>query len=454
MEKKTLPRLFAIYIGGAQMSVKIFSVAKNGICGKKGIRPGDLLLSINSHEINDVLDYRFYALGEKLKIDFLCADGRKSTVKLSSSDACERLGISFETFLMDKHRRCKNSCVFCFIDQLPKGLRKSLYFKDDDSRLSFLFGNYITLTNLTEADVERIIKMRISPVNVSVHTMNPDLRVKMMRNPSAGKVLSYLKRFSDSDIDINAQLVLCPGINDGSELLFSLTELSKLSSVRSVAAVPVGMTKFRDELYPLDFYNKESAGAVIDLINSFNESLEKQGRDKIAYPSDEFFLLSEREMPDVGYYGDFSQLDNGVGMYALTADEFRASLSEADSDNNNRVFSVATGVSAYPLIKKLADEFMTKFPSSVISVYCIKNRFFGEKVTVAGLITGTDLISRLKEYGFLRGKLLLPSVMFKSSTERIFLDDVAVEDAEAQLNAEIIICECSGKALFDSFYNN
>lgn len=434
------------------MSVKVFSVAKNGICGKKGIRPGDLLLSVNSHEINDVLDYRFYTLGERLEIVFLCADKRKVTVKLSSADICDRLGISFETFLMDKHRHCKNSCIFCFIDQLPKGLRKSLYFKDDDSRLSFLFGNYITLTNLTEADVDRIIKMRISPVNVSVHTMNPELRVRMMRNPSAGRVLTYLKRFSDAGIDINAQLVLCPGINDGDELLFSLRKLSELDSVRSVAAVPVGMTEFRDGLYPLESYNKDSAAAVIDLIDSFNMELEKQGREKIAFPSDEFFLLSEREIPDVSYYGDFSQLDNGVGMYALTADEFRSALYEKASDDKNRSVSVATGVAAYPLIKKLSNEFMSRFPNSVIKVYCIKNRFFGEKVTVAGLITGTDLISQLKENGFTGGRLLLPSVMVKSPAERIFLDDVTVEDAEAQLNAEILISECAGSALFDSFY--
>lgn len=434
------------------MSVKVFSVAKNGICGKKGIRPGDLLLSVNSHEINDVLDYRFYSLGERLEIVFLCADNRKVTVKLSSSDVCDKLGISFETFLMDKHRHCKNSCIFCFIDQLPKGLRKSLYFKDDDSRLSFLFGNYITLTNLTEADVDRIIKMRISPVNVSVHTMNPELRVRMMRNPSAGKVLLYLKRFSDAGIDINAQLVLCPGINDGDELLFSLRKLSELDSVRSVAAVPVGMTEFRDGLYPLESFNKESAAAVIDLIDSFNNRLEKQGRDKIAFPSDEFFLLSERDIPDVTYYGDFSQLDNGVGMYALTADEFRSALSEKASDDKVRRLSVATGVAAYPLIKRLADEFMSRFLNSDIKVYCIKNRFFGEKVTVAGLITGTDLISQLKENGFSGGKLFLPSVMFKSPAERIFLDDVTVEDAEAQLDAEIVISECGGNALFDSFY--
>lgn len=436
------------------MSVKIFSVSKNGICGKKGIRPGDQLLTINSHEINDVLDYRFYSIGEKTEMVFLCRDNRKVVLKLRDQKAYDKLGISFETFLMDKHKHCKNSCIFCFIDQLPDGLRESLYFKDDDSRLSFLFGNYITLTNLTDADVDRIIKMRISPVNVSVHTMNPELRVKMMRNPKSGEVLSYLKRFSQAGIDINAQLVLCPGINDREELRFSLTELSKLDSVKSVAAVPVGMTQFREGLFSLDSFDKDSAAAVIDMIDDFNDGLISSGREKIAFPSDEFFLLAQRDIPDSSYYGEFSQLDNGVGMYALTDEEFMLSLSESSADDKRRSISVATGVAAYPLIKRLADEFMKKFTASDVTVYCIKNRFFGEKVTVAGLITGRDLITQLKENGFSGRKLLLPAVMFKSQTEKIFLDDVAVEDVEAQLCTKVVINECNGSALFDSFYKS
>lgn len=436
------------------MSVRIFSVTKNGICGKKGIRPGDILLSVNSHEINDVLDYRFYSSGDSLEFRFLCKNTQEKVIKLRNAVSDSMLGISFETYLMDKHRHCKNSCIFCFIDQLPKGLRESLYFKDDDSRLSFLFGNYITLTNLSDEDVDRIIKMRISPVNVSVHTMNPELRVKMMRNPFAGKALGYLKRFSEAGIDINAQLVLCPGINDGDELLFSLDELSRLKNVRSVAAVPVGMTKFREGLFPLSSYNEKTASQVIDLIDSFNDRLLSQGKDKLAYPSDEFFLLSKRPVPDSSYYGEFSQLDNGVGMYALTRSDFKDALDNAVSDDKIRKISVATGVAAYPLINELADGFMNKFYGSSISVFCIENRFFGEMVTVAGLITGYDLITQLKEKGFPGGVLVLPSVMFKSSSERVFLDDVSVTDVENELNAKVVISACDGCSLFEDFYNN
>lgn len=436
------------------MSVKIFAVSKNGICGKKGIRPGDMLVSVNSHEINDVLDYRFYSLTEFSEFCFQCRDGKNRIIKIRNNVTDRMLGISFETYLMDRHRHCKNSCIFCFIDQLPKGLRKSLYFKDDDSRLSFLFGNYITLTNLSDRDIDRIIKMHISPVNVSVHTMNPELRVKMMRNPQAGAVLGYLQRLSDAGIDINAQLVLCPGINDGAELRYSLEKLSELKGVKSIAAVPVGMTKFRDELFELNSYNRDSASEVIDIIDDFNLSLSCTGREKLAFPSDEFFLISGRDIPDESYYCEFLQLDNGVGMYALTDSEFSSALENSVPDDKIRNVSVATGVAAYPLIKKLAEKFMEKYPCSKVNVYCIENRFFGEKVTVAGLITGKDLIEQLKEKKFFCDKLLLPSVMFKSSSDRIFLDDISLEDVEKQLNTAVTVVDCDGGALFDSFYNS
>ncbi len=436
------------------MSVKIFAVSKNSICGKKGIKPGDVLVSVNSHEINDVLDYRFYASSDYAEFCFQCRDGSNRIVRLKNADSEKKLGISFETYLMDKHRHCKNSCIFCFIDQLPDGMRKSLYFKDDDSRLSFLFGNYITLTNLSDSDVDRIIKMHISPVNVSVHTMNPELRVKMMKNPHAGEVLKYLERFSQAGIEINAQLVLCPGINDGEELLYSLEKLSELSSIKSVAAVPVGMTKFREDLFAIDAYNSETAAQVIDAIDSFNARLVENGSEKLAFPSDEFFLIAGRKIPDESYYGDFSQLDNGVGMYALTEAEFSSALSEKNSDMKARDVAVATGVAAYPLIRKLGDMFSDKYPCSKVDVYCIENRFFGESVTVAGLVTGKDLISQLNEKSFSGKKLLLPSVMFKSSTERVFLDDVTVEDVEKEFNTVVTVVDCDGGSLFDSLYNS
>ncbi len=436
------------------MSVKVFGVDKKSKCGKKGIKPGFELLSINGNEINDVLDYRFYSMEDSLELIFCDDSGKNKSIRLKGCDDCDELGLEFETYLMDKHRRCKNSCIFCFIDQLPKGLRDSLYFKDDDSRLSFLFGNYITLTNLTEHDVERIIKMHISPVNVSVHTMNPELRVEMMRNPNAGKVLEFLKRFSDAGICINAQLVLCPGINDGKELMYSLEKLSELDSVSSVAAVPVGLTRYRDGLYPLRPYNAESASDVIDIIDSFNDKLISSGREKLAYPSDEFFQLAKRDIPSDEYYCDFPQLDNGVGLYASTKTEFMDSLDDAEADDKYRNFALATGESAYPLMKLFADAFVEKFPNSDVNIFCVKNEFFGELVTVAGLVTGRDLISALKKSGFSAAKLLLPSVMFKSNCELIFLDDVTVSDVERELDTEVIVVSCDGYSIFDAFLDN
>lgn len=432
------------------MPVKIFDVDKKCKCAKKGIGPGDMLVSINGNEINDVLDFRFYSDEKKLELLFNTSKGKSRKVTIRNNDDCDSLGLHFETYLMDKHRRCKNSCIFCFIDQLPKGMRDSLYFKDDDSRLSFLFGNYITLTNLTENDVQRIIKMHISPVNVSVHTMNPELRVSMMRNPNAGKVLNYLKLFSDSGIRINAQLVLCPGINDGSELDFSLKELSSLDSICSIAAVPVGLTKYREGLYPLKSFDKESAAAVIDQIDSFNDSIKKSGRCHFAYASDEFYQIAEREMPEYSYYGEFPQLDNGVGLYRSLKNEFEDMLDEVSGDNIKRKLAFATGKAAYLLMKELADKFSEKFTETHIDVYCIENDFFGNSVTVAGLVTGQDLIKSLKKQGFLSPKLYLPSVMFKSSDELIFLDDVAINEVEIELHTKITVVNTDAQSLFDA----
>lgn len=432
------------------MSVKIFALLKNSMCAKKGIRPGYKLVSINGNEINDVLDYRFYS-DDKMKVLFESPDGERTEFTVNGMNTNDRLGLSFETYLMDKHRHCKNSCIFCFIDQLPKGLRKSLYFKDDDSRLSFLFGNYVTLTNFTDNDAERIIRMHISPVNVSVHTMNPELRVEMMKNPHAGEVLKYLNRFSDAGITINAQLVLCPGINDGDELIYSLKELSKLENVKSIAAVPVGLTKHREGLYPLKPFDENTAAAVIDAIDAFNLTLEQQGRDKLAYPSDEFFQLAKRSLPDYDYYRDFPQLDNGVGLLTSMEQEFRDALNDAVADDVSRDFAMATGMAAYDLFKKISAEFCAKFTSSRIEIYGVKNEFFGDSVTVAGLIVGNDLITHLKKVNFNKKYLLLPSVMFKSSKELIFLDDVSVEDVERELNTKVIVTSCEAYSLIDTF---
>lgn len=433
------------------MSVKIFNVAPHSPCARKGISAGDSLVSVNGNEINDVLDYRFFTDERKLKLCYTTPDGKMRKCTLHGVDSCDEIGLEFETYLMDKHMSCKNHCIFCFIDQLPKGLRQSLYFKDDDSRLSFLFGNYITLTNLSEHDVERIIKMHISPINASVHTMNPELRVKMMKNPHAGEALSLLGRFSEAGIAINAQLVLCPGINDGEELRYSLEKLAELSSVRSIAAVPVGLTKFRDGLYPLHKYSKAEAREVLGIFDDFNRKYTADGRDKIAFPSDEFFLLAEEPLPEYEYYGDFPQLENGVGMIVSTRYDFYDALENEEPDTKKRCFSVATGYSAYPLIKELADAFCRKFTGTEIRVYRVTNTFFGEDVTVAGLLTGSTLSEELPKAGFDCDSLLLPSVMFKGPDELIFLDDMTKEELEKKLHTNISITPCDGYGMFESF---
>ncbi|MBS7359203.1 MAG: DUF512 domain-containing protein, partial [Oscillospiraceae bacterium] len=369
------------------MSVKIENVLENSYSYKVGLEPDDELLSINSHEIYDVLDYRFFIQGKKLKLDVL-RNGEPISFNIRKSDELADIGLEFKTYLMDKQHSCKNKCVFCFVDQMPKNMRKTLYFKDDDSRMSFLFGNYITLTALPEREVQRIIDLHISPINISVHTMNPKLRVEMMKNPKAGESLKLLDRFSEAGIEMNTQLVLCPGLNDGDELRFSLEELSKLyPSVSSIASVPVGLTKYRDGLYPLRTYTKEEANAVIDIIDEFNAHFAYFNGGKIlAYASDEFYLLAEREIPGPEYYGDFVQLDNGVGMWALLKEEFLNALKESESFEVNRNITIATGSSAYPLLSELSNKAKEKFKNLKINVIEIKNDFFGHTVTVAGLI--------------------------------------------------------------------
>ena len=298
------------------MSVIIKFVDKGSPAYKAGLRGGETLLSLNGNSIIDVLDYRFYQNSGSLVLEYLDVSGKTKTAKIKK-DEYEELGLEFETYLMDKKHSCLNKCVFCFIDQLPKGLRESLYFKDDDSRLSFLFGNYITLTNITEHEVERIIKMHISPVNISVHTTNPELRVKMMTNKNAGKVLEIIDRFNSAGIKINCQLVLCPGYNDGKELERTLEDLSKLENAECIAAVPVGLTRYREGLAKIEPFNSDTAAQVLDIIDRYGDKcIQKYGQRRI-YGADEFYLLSGREIPEADYYGDFLQLENGVGLWSL-----------------------------------------------------------------------------------------------------------------------------------------
>ncbi len=430
------------------MSVKIFEIEKRSVCYKKGIRAGDTLISVNGNPITDVLDYRFYCNDDRAVLVFQTSGGKTKTVKIKYVSSPDDLGLCFETYLMDKKKSCKNKCIFCFIDQLPKGLRPSLYFKDDDARLSFLFGNYITLTNLTEADVDRIIKMHISPINASVHTMDPALRVKMMKNPNAGEVLNYLYRFSEAGIRLNVQLVLCPGINDGAALEYTLQKLLELNSLQSVAAVPVGLTRYRNDLYPLRKFSKEEAARVIDTIDRFNKKLSIADCEQLAYPSDEFFQLAGRELPDYDYYGDFPQLENGVGMLTSLRCEFLDALRDAPADNVPRSLGIVTGYAAYDLMNELVSAFRAKFSQADITVYGIKNVFFGEDVTVAGLLTGTDIINHFKEHPPAQETLLFPSVMLKSSSEPVFLDDVSIRDVEQALQINAVVADCDARSLF------
>ena len=434
------------------MSVIVEKVSPESYGEKAGVLAGDELVKINSHEIFDVLDYRFYIQSRKLKLEIL-RNGETVVTNIRKSDEFADIGLEFKTYLMDKQHSCRNKCVFCFVDQMPKGMRDTLYFKDDDSRMSFLFGNYITLTGLCEREVQRIIDMHISPINISVHTMNPKLRVEMMKNRFAGESLKILDRFSENGIDMNTQLVLCPGINDGDELRFSLEELSKLSpSVKSIAAVPVGLTKFRDGLYPLRTYTKEEAANVIDIIDEFNAHYSfYNGGKTLAYASDEFYLIAERELPNADYYGEFSQLDNGVGMCALLKEEFLDALENAESKTINRNITVATGYAAHKLISNLCKKAEEKFQGLKINVIKIKNDFFGDTVTVAGLITGADFKAQLKDLD-LGDELLIPRVSLRNEGDK-FLDDVTIEELSEELKVKVTPVENDGAVFLDTIIN-
>ena len=430
------------------MSVIIKSVDSKSPADKAGLKEGHTLISINKNDIMDVLDYRFYQNNAKLKIEYIDDKGKIKRKRIKKEDF-EELGLNFETYLMDKQHSCLNKCVFCFIDQLPKGMRDSLYFKDDDSRLSFLFGNYITLTNITEHEIERIIKMHISPINISVHTTNPELRVKMMKNKDAGKVLSVIKRFNDAGIKINCQLVLCPGYNDGEELKRTLSDLTELQNAECIAAVPVGLTKYRDGLADLDPFNPITAAETIDIIDRYGEECIKKYGSRRIYASDEFYLLAKRQMPDADYYGEFLQLENGVGLWALLLKEATDAIAEEEYKlEQKRKISVVTGVAAYPLITEIVDKCKQKWDNLECKVYKIKNNFFGEKITVAGLVTATDIKEQLKGEN-LGEELLIPAVMLRKEGD-MFLDSITLNELSRDLGVKITPVDNDGYSLIDA----
>lgn len=437
------------------MGVVIMAVNPASPASRARIKAGDTLLKINGRDIQDVLDYRFYMPDAKLRLTLLTGSGRQRRVTVRKAPY-EELGLEFDTYLMDKQRSCRNNCVFCFIDQLPAGMRESLYFKDDDSRLSFLFGNYITLTNLTEHEVERIIEMHISPVNISVHTTNPELRCKMMNNRFAGQCLSYLHRFAEAGLAINCQLVLVPGYNDGEELTRSMEELAALyPAVRSVAAVPVGLTKHREGLPSLRQFTPEECCQVVEQMTAMGDRMLEQHGCRVFYPSDEWYIRSELPIPEADFYEEYPQLENGVGMIALQREQFREALADladlAGLPDGSRTV-IATGVAAAPFLEQLIEETKEKLPALQVQVCPIRNDFFGETITVSGLITGGDLIAQLK--GIPMDRLLLPRNMVRQEGD-LFLDDVSVEQVEEALGVPaIFINETDGAALLEALMTN
>ena len=431
---------------------KIASVDPHSPARRAGVRPGETLTHINGHPIADVLDYKFYAYDPRLELTLTADGGRSRTVRLRKGEG-EDLGLNFETYLMDRARSCANRCIFCFVDQMPPGMRETLYFKDDDARLSFLMGNYITMTNLSRREVERICALRVSPINISVHATEPALREKMLGHRNAGRCLELMERFAAAGITMNCQIVACPGVNDGPALDRTLRDLGGLyPAVGSVAVVPVGITKYRQGLYPLRPYTEEEAAALLDQVEAFAAGFLAEHGTSLVWCSDEFYLLAGRELPGNGYYEEYAQLENGVGMLRLLTDQ-AMSLTEDEEEDLSVLapapFSIATGASAAPFIQKIVDRCREKCPALRGRVYPIANRFFGETITVSGLITGGDLIDQLrgKELG---ERLLLPDNMLRAG-ERVFLDDVTVEQVEQALGVPVVPVEAdSGFALVDA----
>lgn len=435
----------------------IKSVVPGSIAGEMEIEAGDVLLAINDTEIEDIFDYQFLVQDEYIEVLVQKPDGEEWLLEIDK-DPDEDLGIEFENGLMDEYRHCHNKCIFCFIDQMPPGMRETLYFKDDDSRLSFLQGNYVTLTNMSDKDIDRIIRYNLSPINISFQAMNPELRCKMLNNRFAGEALKKVDKLFEAGITMNGQIVLCKGVNDGEELEYSIREMAKyLPYLESVSVVPVGLSKYRDGLYPLEPFTKEDALKVIGQIESWQKKLYPEYGLHFVHASDEWYILAEQEMPEAERYDGYLQLENGVGMIRLMWDEFceETERLKADSSNNLRVrkekISLATGKLAYPYIKKMTDKLMDLFPTLDITVYEIRNDFFGEKITVSGLLTGQDIRNQLlgKELG---ERLLLPENVLRSG-ERVFLDDLTVEDLENALQVKIDIVKSNGCGFINAILN-
>ena len=439
-------------------------ITPGSIAEELEIEAGDVLVSINGNEIEDVFDYHYMVNDEYLEVLIRKADGEEWELEIEK-EYNEDLGIEFENGLMDDYKSCTNKCIFCFIDQMPPGMRETLYFKDDDSRLSFLQGNYITLTNMKDKDLERIIQYHLAPINISVQTTNPELRCMMLHNRFAGDALKKIDRLYEAGIQMNGQIVLCKGVNDGEELERSIRDLSKyLPYMESVSVVPVGLSKYREGLYPLEPFTKEDAIQVIETIEKWQDICMKEHDMHFIHASDEWYMLAERPLPEENSYDGYLQLENGVGMMRLLMNEFTEALENAkDPDHKEDMMTVlneeygghhkvslVTGRLAAPFLREMADAFMKEFSGYEVDVVDIRNDFFGEKITVSGLITGQDLLAQTKERE-LGHILAIPCNMLRMG-ERVFLDDVTVEDVENTLQVPVLIVKSSGFALLEAMF--
>jgi putative radical SAM enzyme (TIGR03279 family) len=424
------------------------SIAPGSIAEELGIEPGDRLVEINGQKVKDVFDYHYLCNEEFLTVVIAKPDGEEWEFDIEKEYE-DDLGIEFENGMMDDYRSCSNKCIFCFIDQMPPGMRETLYFKDDDSRLSFLQGNYVTLTNMSEEDVERIITYKMSPINVSVQTMNPELRCMMLHNRFAGEALKKIYRFAEAGIVMNGQIVLCKGVNDGAELEYSLQELFKLApAMQSVSVVPVGLSKYREGLYPLEPFNKEEAGQTIDIIEKWQKIAYDRFGFHFAQASDEWYLLADRPLPEEERYDGFLQLENGVGMITLLEKEFMEALAAAEPSDKEKHILAATGRLIAPTIAKLSERVREKFPNVHVRVKAIRNDFFGERITVAGLITGQDLIAQVKD-DCPEDTLLIPISMLRSGEETL-LDDYTVSQVSEIIGKPIRIVKSDGADLLQA----
>ena len=426
----------------------IKNVLPGSIAEELEISAGDKLLAINDQEIEDVFDYHFLANEEYLTVLIEKPDREQWELEIEKEYE-EDLGIEFEQGLMDEYRSCRNKCIFCFIDQMPKDMRETLYFKDDDSRLSFLQGNYVTLTNMSDHDIDRIIRYHLEPINVSFQTTNPELRCEMLHNRFAGEALKKVDKLYEGGITMNGQIVLCKGINDGEELERSIRDLMKYApQLQSVSVVPVGLSKYRDGLYPLLPFTKEDAKEVLHIIHKWQKKAYEEFGIHFIHGGDEWYILAEEELPEEERYDGYLQLENGVGMLRLLMNEFEEGYESLNGDERDREVSIATGFLAYPYIQRMADRIMEKYPKSKLHVYGIRNDFFGELITVSGLITGQDLIGQLKGKA-LGEKLLLPCNMLRIE-EQDFLDDVTLQDVKDALQVPVDIVKSSGQDFIDA----